>query len=63
MRRPHGPLAVAAAKRIMLRGEGADLPAACELEAQAFASLFGSEDQRAGMKAFLEKSKASFTGK
>lgn len=58
-----GPLAVATAKRIMLRGESLDLPAACELETQAFASLFGSEDQRDGMKAFLEKSKASFRGK
>jgi enoyl-CoA hydratase len=57
------PLAVAAAKRVMLRGEALDLPAACELEAQAFAALFGSEDQRAGMKAFVEKAKASFTGR
>jgi enoyl-CoA hydratase len=55
-----GPLAVSAAKRVMLRGEGIDLPAACELEAQAFAGLFGSEDQKTGMRAFLEKSKASF---
>ena len=55
-----GPLAVAAAKRVMLRGEALDLPAACELEAQAFAMLFGSEDQKTGMRAFLEKSKASF---
>jgi enoyl-CoA hydratase len=58
-----GPLAVAAAKRVMLRGDVLDLPAACELEAQAFAGLFGSEDQRAGMKAFLEKSKVAFQGK
>ncbi len=58
-----GPLAVAAAKRVMLRGEAIDLPAACELEAQAFAALFGTEDQRAGMKAFVEKAKATFTGK
>jgi enoyl-CoA hydratase len=58
-----GPLAVAAAKRVMLRGESLDLPAACELEVQAFAALFGSEDQRAGMKAFLEKAKATFKGK
>lgn len=57
------PLAVAAAKRVMLRGEGLDLPSACELEAQAFARLFGSEDQRLGMKAFLEKSKATFQGR
>ncbi len=55
-----GPLAIAAAKRVMLRGEALDLPAACELEAQAFAGLFGSEDQKTGMRAFLEKTKASF---
>lgn len=58
-----GPLAVAAAKRVLLRGESLDLAAANELEAQAFAALFGSEDQKAGMKAFLEKSQAVFTGK
>ena len=58
-----GPLAVAAAKRVMLRGQPLDLPAACELEAQAFSALFGTEDQREGMKAFLAKSKAVFTGK
>jgi enoyl-CoA hydratase len=58
-----GPLAVAAAKRVMLRGEGIGLVAANELEAQAFSALFGTEDQRAGMKAFLEKTKAAFSGK
>src|SRR6185369_2846553 len=34
-----GPLAVAAAKRVILRGESLDMAAACELEAQAFAVL------------------------
>ncbi|KYF77762.1 crotonase [Sorangium cellulosum] len=58
-----GPLAVAAAKRVLLRGESLDLAAANELEAQAFAALFGSEDQKIGMKAFLSKSQAAFTGK
>ncbi|AUX39159.1 enoyl-CoA hydratase [Sorangium cellulosum] len=58
-----GPLAVAAAKRVLLRGENLDLTAANELEAQAFAALFGSEDQKNGMKAFLAKSQATFTGK
>ena len=58
-----GPLAVAAAKRVILRGEALDLPAACELEVQAFSALFGSEDQKTGMKAFVEKAKASFAGK
>jgi enoyl-CoA hydratase len=58
-----GPLAVASAKRVLLRGEPLDLPAACELEAQAFAGLFGSEDQKGGMRAFLDKAKAAFTGR
>jgi len=58
-----GPLAVAASKRVMLHGETLDMAAACELEAQTFAGLFGSEDQRGGMKAFLEKTKASFQGR
>ncbi|MBK9262426.1 MAG: enoyl-CoA hydratase/isomerase family protein [Polyangiaceae bacterium] len=58
-----GPLAVAAAKRVMLHGETLDLTSACELEAQAFAGLFGSEDQRDGMKAFMEKSKPTFRGR
>jgi enoyl-CoA hydratase len=58
-----GPLAVASAKRVMRSGEGLGLPAACELEAQAFAGLFGTEDQRAGMRAFLEKSKTAFKGR
>jgi enoyl-CoA hydratase len=58
-----GPLAVAAAKRVMLRGEDAALPAANEMEAIAFSALFGSEDQREGMKAFVEKRTATFSGK
>ncbi|MDI1483861.1 enoyl-CoA hydratase-related protein [Polyangium sp. y55x31] len=58
-----GPLAVAAAKRVMLHGEGIDLASACEHEAQAFAGLFGSEDLREGMKAFLAKTKPTFLGR
>ena len=57
-----GPLAVAQCKRVMLRGADVPLPVAAELEAQAFASLFGSADQREGMAAFLAKRKAAFTG-
>jgi enoyl-CoA hydratase len=58
-----GPLAIAAAKRVLRLGEDRDLSSACELEAQAFGVLFGSADQREGMKAFVEKRTASFEGK
>lgn len=58
-----GPLAVSQAKRTMLRGVDADLVTANELEAQAFAMLFGTEDQKEGMRAFVEKRKADFKGR
>jgi enoyl-CoA hydratase len=58
-----GPLAVAAAKRVLQRGQDLPPEAACELEAQAFAGLFGSEDQREGMRAFLAKEKAKFVAR
>jgi enoyl-CoA hydratase len=58
-----GPLAVAQAKRAMLRGVTGDMTAANELEAQAFAMLFGSEDQKEGMRAFVEKRKPEFKGR
>lgn len=58
-----GPLAVAASKRVLLRGEDVPLPTANELEAIAFAALFGSEDQREGMRAFLDKRSATFKGR
>ena len=57
------PLAVSKAKRVIESGADADLNAALEVERQGFAALFGSEDQREGMKAFLEKRPATFTGK
>ncbi|MBU8894725.1 enoyl-CoA hydratase/isomerase family protein [Corallococcus sp. H22C18031201] len=59
----NGPLAVSQAKRVVEFGADQDLRAANELERQGFAVLFGSEDQREGMKAFLEKRPAQFTGK
>jgi enoyl-CoA hydratase len=57
------PLGVAQCKRVILRGADLPLATANELEAQAFAVLFGSHDQREGMKAFLEKRAAKFEGK
>jgi enoyl-CoA hydratase len=56
-----GPLAIAQAKVVMRRGD-AGLPAANELEAQAFAMLFGTQDQKEGMAAFAEKRAAAFKG-
>jgi enoyl-CoA hydratase len=58
-----GPLAIAAAKRVIARGADVPLVVANELEATAFAALFGSEDQREGMKAFVEKRAAKFSGR
>jgi enoyl-CoA hydratase len=57
-----GPLAVAACKRVIAEGAGVPLHTANELESQAFALLFGTDDQREGMKAFLEKRSAKFSG-
>jgi enoyl-CoA hydratase len=58
-----GPLAVSAAKRVLLRGTDIELATANELEIQTFGVLFGTSDQKEGMAAFLEKRKATFEGK
>jgi enoyl-CoA hydratase len=57
------PLAVAALKRAILRGQDVPLTTANELEATTFASLFGSHDQREGMGAFLAKRSPKFEGR
>jgi enoyl-CoA hydratase len=57
-----GPLAIAQCKRALLRGADVPLPVANDLEAQSFAGLFGSADQREGMSAFLAKRPAAFRG-
>lgn len=59
----NGPLAVAQAKRAIEYGADADLRTGAEVERQSFAVLFGTEDQKEGMKAFLEKRPANFAGK
>ncbi len=59
----NGPLAIAAAKRVMNKGVDLPLDSALELEKQAFSALFGTEDQTEGMAAFVAKRKAVFTRK
>jgi enoyl-CoA hydratase len=57
-----GPLAVAAAKRVIHRGAELPLEAANMLEVETFAGLFETRDQSEGMDAFLNKRDAQFTG-
>ena len=61
-----GPaLALRAAKQAIDHGLGVDLATGLELERVQFAALFGTEDQRAGMRSFLENGpgQATFTGR
>ncbi|MCL2778829.1 MAG: enoyl-CoA hydratase-related protein [Polyangiaceae bacterium] len=57
-----GRLAVAQCKRALYTGADVPLDVANALEVQSFAMLFGTSDRAEGMKAFLEKRKAAFTG-
>jgi enoyl-CoA hydratase len=57
-----GPLALAMAKKVINEGIEKNLNDACRLETEAFSSLFSTQDQQEGMKAFLEKRKPIFTG-
>ncbi len=58
-----GPLAVAAAKRVLRAGADAGLQEGLALEAEAFGLLFATEDVREGTRAFLEKRAPRFNGK
>jgi enoyl-CoA hydratase len=58
-----GPLAVSRAKRLVERGYDLPLRSANRQEAETFALLFDTDDRREGMKAFVEKRAARFTGK
>ncbi len=61
-----GPaLALRAAKQAIDHGLDVDLATGLEIERVQFAALFGTEDQRAGMRSFLESGpgKATFTGR
>jgi enoyl-CoA hydratase/carnithine racemase len=61
-----GPaLALRAAKQAIDYGLGTDLATGLEIERVQFAALFGTNDQRAGMRSFLENGpgQATFTGR
>jgi enoyl-CoA hydratase/carnithine racemase len=62
----NGPaLALRAAKQAIDSGLGVDLATGLEIERVQFAALFGTEDQKNGMRSFLENGpgKATFTGR
>ncbi|MEM2236927.1 MAG: enoyl-CoA hydratase/isomerase family protein [Candidatus Caldarchaeum sp.] len=57
------PLALAAAKEAVNAALETSLSAGLRLELQLFASLFSTEDQKEGARAFLEKRKPVWKGK
>lgn len=57
------PLAVAQIKEVVLAGQDMSLDSALLLERKAFHLLFASEDQKEGMKAFIEKRKPVYKGR
>ena len=61
IRRP--ALALRAAKTAMRKGYNTFLKEGLQIEQDLFCMLFGTEDQKEGMAAFLEKRKAAFKGR
>jgi enoyl-CoA hydratase len=57
------PLAIRQTKEVVLAGADCSLDAALTLERKAFDILFDTEDQKEGMRAFIEKRKPVFKGK
>ncbi|REF35283.1 enoyl-CoA hydratase/isomerase family protein [Thermasporomyces composti] len=55
--------ALRAAKNAIDRGLDVDLATGLEIERQAFAALFATQDREIGMKAFVTKSQPRFTGR
>jgi enoyl-CoA hydratase/carnithine racemase len=56
------PLALQLAKEAVLAGMEAPLSTALALETKSIQILFSSQDQKEGMRAFIEKRKPKFTG-
>lgn len=59
----NAPLAVQYTVRAIKEGLEAPMDEAIEIESKLFAKCFATEDQKEGMKAFLEKRSAEFKGK
>jgi enoyl-CoA hydratase/carnithine racemase len=57
------PLAIQLAKEAVLAGMEAPLASALALEVKSLQILFSSQDQKEGMRAFIEKRKPKFVGK
>ena len=57
------PLAIRQTKEVVLAGADCSLDASLTLERKAFEILFDTEDQKEGMRAFIEKRKPTFKGK
>jgi enoyl-CoA hydratase len=57
------PLAVRAILEVVQQGQDAPLDTALLLERKAFQVLFDSQDQKEGMRAFLEKRPAQYQGR
>jgi len=56
------PLAIQLAKEAVLAGMEAPLASALALETKSIQILFSSQDQKEGMRAFIEKRKPKFSG-
>lgn len=59
----NAPIAVSLSKVAINKGAQADINTAMDIEADLFGMCFSTEDQKAGMAAFLNKEKANFTGR
>ncbi|GAB6039217.1 short-chain-enoyl-CoA hydratase [Fundidesulfovibrio butyratiphilus] len=57
------PVAVTVTKACVNEGLDTDLETGCAYEGEAFGLTFGTEDQKEGMGAFVEKRAATFKGK
>ena len=58
-----GPIALRLAKEAVLKAHETTLSEGLEYERKLFYMLFATEDQKEGMRAFVEKRKAQFKGK